>query len=247
MRKRITFVTLVLFLSSLIFPYTYEKGFHKELKIGNLTNIYLKNVNGKILINSQEDEKISIFATIKANSKEKLDLVNIKVFKSDKALEIKPYFPKNSNVSINFILKIPPNLASKITSVNGSIISDANLKRFIFTTVNGKILVTNHYGAGKVSTVNGSIKLYLGELKDNLSVKTVNGSISVYIKNTKNLSLKASTVNGSVKIDHPDLIITYKKRLFPFSSFSTIKAAGKEPEFHISLSTVNGSIRVLPY
>ncbi len=247
MRKRIIFLTLVLFLSSLMFSYTYEKSFHKELQSENLTNIYLKNINGKILVNSQKGNKITIFATIKANSKRKLDLVNIKVFKSDKTLEIKPYFPKNSNVSINFILKIPSNLALKATSVNGSIISDANLKRFILTTVNGKILVTNNYGAGKVSTVNGSIKLYLDKLNDDLSVKTVNGSIAVYIKDTKNLSLKASTVNGAVKIDHPDLRITYKKRLFPFSSFSTVKAVGKESKFFLSLSTVNGSIKVLPY
>ncbi len=248
MRKKLILIMIVWLLSFFLFSYNYEKEFNRQISSKGTEKLLIKNVNGRIIVNAQKGNKISIFATIKTNSKEKLELTKIKVIKFSNYIEVKPDFPhrRNSNISVDFLIKVPECLFLNVKSVNGRVLVDANLKGVYLTTVNGKILVSSKSIKGKLTTVNGGIKVHAEKIAGELSLKTVNGSIALYVSYPDNIRLKASTVNGSVKIEHEKLRITYKKRLFPFYSFSTIKAAGENPHYSVILSTVNGSIKVLP-
>ncbi len=247
MKKRLTVIMILLLLNFFLFSYHYKRVVKKEIPSRGISTVSVVNINGKIIISENKKETVDLTAEIRANTKEKIDLTSIIVKRNNDLLKIKPDFPSKNNISVDFFLSIPENLYLKISSVNGKILSDVNLRGFQISTVNGSISINSKNGEGKISTVNGSVKVYLERVNGDISLSTVNGKVSFYIKDPKNISLKASTVNGRVEIDHDSLKVTYKKRLFPFSNFATIKARGETPEVYVKISTVNGSIKVLPF
>ncbi len=247
MKKRLIILMILFLLNFFLFSYDYKRVVKKEISAKGINAVSVKNINGKIIISKNKGETVDLTAEIKGNTKEKIDLTTIIIKRDNDLLKIKPDFPSKNNISVDFFLSIPENLYLRISSVNGKILTDVNLIGFKISTVNGSISINSEYGKGKISTVNGIIKVYLKKVNGDMSLSAVNGGVSLFIKDPKNISLKASTVNGSVKIKHDSLKITYKKRLFPFSNFATIKARGEKPEFYVKISTVNGSIKVLPF
>lgn len=246
MKKRFIVLMILLLLNFFLFSYSYKKVVKKEIPVNGIEYLELSNINGKIIVSKKEGTSIDLTAEIKSNSKEKVDSTSIIIKKESDYLKIKPDFPSKNNISVDFLINIPKKLYVKISSINGKILSNADFNGFKFSTVNGSIRINSKNGKGKISTVNGSVKIYLKKINGDLSINTVNGSVSLFLKEAENIKLKASTVNGGVDISHNSLKITFKKRLFPFSSFSTIKAQGKAPEVYVKISTVNGSIKVLP-
>ncbi len=243
--KLLLFILLIVVLTITVFSANYEKKFYKEVPIDSIKNFKFQNVNGPIVIEPSKTGKIVVDAIIKGKNKYNVEKTNIDISKSFKTLSVEVNLPHKSKVNVAFYLKLPETLNVKVSSVNGKISSEGNYKFFSYTTVNGRIIVNNDIGAGKIKTVNGSSEIHTTKrLTGNLYVSTVNGSVRVYLGRADNLSVEAKTINGSVKIEHPDLKVTGKKSFFPFFP-GKVKGEGKNPEYKLSVSTINGSIRIL--
>jgi DUF4097 and DUF4098 domain-containing protein YvlB len=106
------------------------------------------------------------------------------------------------------------------------------------STVNGSATFSTT-GAGRASTVNGSIRGEMGraEWSDTLAMRTVNGSITLTLPATLNTELRAATVNGDINTDFP---ITVQGRVSRRRLEGTIGGGGRV----LALDTVNGSITV---
>jgi hypothetical protein len=245
MKNKVLFVLLILVLAIAVFPAKYEKKFHKVIPIDSIRNFKLQNVNGSIIVETSKNDKIVVDAVIKGKNKYKVEETKIDVSKSFKFLSVEVNLPRKSNVNVMFYLKLPESLKVKISSVNGRISSEGNFEYFSYNTVNGRILVNNDIGVGKIKTVNGSSEIHTRKrLIGNLSISTVNGSVRIYLGRADNLIVSAKTINGSIKIEHSDLKVTGKKSFLPFFP-GKVKGEGKNPEFKLSVSTINGSIKIL--
>ncbi|AEC52723.1 hypothetical protein PNA2_1808 [Pyrococcus sp. NA2] len=92
----------------------------------------------------------------------------------------------------------------EIRTVNGSITGSIELaEELSVKTVNGKVEleIQDIEGDGKISTVNGSIRLLLSEFCDvTITAKTVNGKVEAPSREGE-YELSITTVNGSVNVE----------------------------------------------
>ncbi|NJE47398.1 hypothetical protein E3E35_08300 [Thermococcus sp. GR7] len=142
-------------------------------------------------------------------------------------------------------LKVPRGVTLRVDTVIGTLraegvrFDEANTVNGMLTlkeceagrlkTVNGKIRAHLPVaGPLKASTVNGSIELTIEELEDDVEVSCVNGDVTLRLTDFCDAKIRVKKVNGDVKlvgIDPEDPVV----------------GAGT---FNISVSTVNGEVRV---
>ena len=90
-------------------------------------------------------------------------------------------------------------------------------------------------GLEKVKTSNGSIKVELGKMENDITLLTSNGSIKIYLDPSINADIKASTSNSSIKLY--DVEVTTRK----FSNNYLVGSIGKGGKL-ITADTSNGRI-----
>lgn len=215
----------------------------REYEVERGLKVVVSNVNGQIKIKGYDGD------TLKLKAEKKWGLLSsepkIKVKKEGNTLKISAHFEKSvisfGSRSVNFDILVPKDVeVEKVSSVNGQIqISDISgiLK---VSNVNGSIKVENAE-VKKLSSVNGSIVAILRKIKDDSKISTVNGSIKVYIPPKADAEIFASTTNGSIRFDIPGMKIEGTKIRFGPKSAVGVLGDGK---YKIKVSTVNGSISV---
>lgn len=146
---------------------------------------------------------------------------------------------KSNDVAVNFKLRIPEGVKTKLSSVNGSIVVNDATAEVRTTTVNGSIRVNNNVGPVRASTVNGSITASMRSIDDaaNLKFNTVNGAINIRLPDSFGGNVNLSTVSGGINADLP---ITVSGK------FSSRRLRGVVGNGRSSLeaSTVNGGITI---
>jgi len=210
----------------------------REYKLGEGTKLKIGNINGAIRIEGYEGE------TIQLKAEKKWGLLGaepkIKVKKEGNTLTIKVEQKKNFGINIggsavNFEILIPKGTEiEKVGTVNGSIGVKGVRKIGKVSTVNGSIILENCFFE-KASTVNGTIKAIFSVMKGDSTISTVNGSIEVYIPRKADVEIKASSVNGKITSELPGEL----KSAYGSKSFEAVLGEGR---YKIKISTVNGSI-----
>jgi DUF4097 and DUF4098 domain-containing protein YvlB len=145
---------------------------------------------------------------------------------------------RNSDVVVDFKLKVPAGVGLVARTVNGRVEVlglSGNVEAY---TVNGSVHLAAD-GYAQAETVNGSIRAELGKAdwKDALAFKTVNGSVSVALPPTASTLVRVETVNGSIEADFA-MNGAVKKTRRELSG--TIGNGGRE----LRVNTVNGSVHL---
>ncbi len=146
---------------------------------------------------------------------------------------------RNSDVNVEFELRIPKDVNFEGRTVNGRIQADIE-GRAALSTVNGRIEVT----AGtltEATTVNGSIQAEVksnANSADDIKLSTVNGSVHLNLPEGVNADVSAKTVNGGITSEFTEIEV--RKKWGPRSAEGRLGHGGRELE----VATVNGGIRI---
>ena len=212
----------------------------REYKVGEGTKLKIGNVSGTIKIEGYNGD------AIKLRAEKKWGLLGaepkIKVRKEGNVLVIKAEQKRSFGINIggsavNFEILIPKGTEiEKAGTVNGSISIKGVREIGKASAVNGGIILENCFFE-KASTVNGAIKAVFSVIRGDSAISTVNGSIEVYIPRKADVEVKASSVNGKITSEFPGEL----KSSHGPKSFEAVLGEGR---YKIKISTVNGSIAI---
>lgn len=216
--------------------------------------IEIRGINGSVTAEPSGGTTIEVTAEKRAR-RDDPNSVRIEVVQSESGVTICAVYPdregarpnecapgggrmntQNSDVQVNFTVKVPSGVELSGNTVNGDVEAERLKSDLELHTVNGSITFSTT-GHAEASTVNGSIRGEIGraDWSDSLTLKTVNGSVTLTLPSSVNTDFKASTVNGDIDTDFP---LTVSGRISRHRLEGTIGAGGRG----LSISTVNGGI-----
>jgi hypothetical protein len=144
---------------------------------------------------------------------------------------------RNNDVSVHFVVRIPPTARVDASTVNGEMIVDGTSADISASTVNGNVEARSTAGRVEASTVNGDVMVRTAAPESGLDYSTVNGSVTIELPANINAEVNLSTVNGRISSDFP---MTLGGTINPRRIRATIGTGGPT----IRAKTVNGSIRL---
>lgn len=215
--------------------------------------ISVSNVNGSITVEAWDRNEVKLEVTKIADSKETLEGVEVKIDSKTDYFSVETDFGnwnrwgnKNWNdrrkLEIEFRLSVPrAAVLDEIETVNGSV-TVSNLTNYTeVSAVNGSVKAFNLRGTAKLSTVNGTTNADFERLQagDKINLSTVNGSVNLTIPSDANATVKADTVNGSIKNDFG---LPVRKGKYVGKDLYG-KIGGGETD--IKLNSVNGGLSIL--
>jgi DUF4097 and DUF4098 domain-containing protein YvlB len=168
--------------------------------------------------------------------------------------------PKDKNVSVQFAILVPRNVAFTGRTTNGDVTAIGLRRDVQAYTVNGKVrardlggtvearsvngsIDVSTTGHARAETVNGSIDVSMGSAKwaGELAFKTVNGSVTLRLPEPIDAEVYLQTVNGSISTELPiamTLQLTKRRRLVEVEGM--LGDGGRE----LRVTTTNGSVRL---
>lgn len=144
----------------------------------------------------------------------------------------------NSDIRVNYTVRVPSGAAFLPRTVNGSIVADLPESPVTAATVNGQIVLSTNSPAS-AATVNGSILAALGNVgwEGSREFRAVNGSVDLQIPAGAAAAVRANTVWGFITND------------FGLEVHRTVVAGWMAGDINgggprLALTTVNGSIHL---
>jgi hypothetical protein len=144
---------------------------------------------------------------------------------------------QGSRIRVDLTLEIPAGVDLTANTVNGRISADID-GNVDAHNVNEAIVVVTR-GSAQAETVNGSVDVTLGAATwtGTLKFAAVNGAVSVRLPRKANFAVRASSVNGRIKVDGFPLTET-AGQFIGHSLDGTVGSGGRT----LRLQTVNGPI-----
>lgn len=225
-------------------------AFHWWGKLSPGQLVEIKGVNGAIYAEPSDGDEVEVIAR-KTSYRYDPAAVEIEVVESANGYTVCAVYPGhsggcrpgaarnsagNSDVAVNFTVRVPNGVRFVGRTVNGSIEADHLSADVEAYTVNGRIVLSTA-GSAQANTVNGSIQARLGTgvLQRARSFSTVNGSVEVELPHCTNALVRARTVNGRIRTDFP---LTIRRTVWTHSMQGMLGRGGPE----LKLITVNGGI-----
>lgn len=157
-------------------------------------------------------------------------------------------------VLYNFELRVPPETALKLKTVNDGVIAVTGVAgSFDIRNVNGRIDLKEIGGSGYATTVNGPVAASFRQIPNGpWKFKTVNGSLETSFPNGFGADVHAKTMNGDLYTDFEVTQPASKpaalesggtRRRWRSDRGGNVRIGGGGPEF--SYETLNGDIRIL--
>ncbi len=177
--------------------------------------VSVSNVNGSITIEAWDNPQVKLEAVKIGDSKESLDEVEIKVDAKADSFSVEADYLnlrregekgwKNARkLEVQFRLMVPRTaFLDQIETVNGSVTVSNFTNYTKVSAVNGNVNATNLRGTANMETVNGTVEADFDRLESGskISLETVNGRVNLIIPSDSNATMRADTVNGSIKND----------------------------------------------
>jgi hypothetical protein len=226
-------------------------------------SIEIRGINGEIVADSASGSEAQVVALKKSRHSD-VNSVHIKVEQNANHVTICALYPntrgeypsscssgydnngldddsntvRNNDVSVDFTVHVPAQVAFVGKTVNGGISVSSLSGNVVTKTVNGSIKISTT-GYAEAATVNGEInaKFTDGNWPKLLSFKTVNGEINLDLPASLSATVDAKTLNGSINSDFPLNVIEQKGRK---ALRGTIGSGGRD----LVLKTLNGSINL---
>lgn len=215
----------------------------------------VSNVNGSITVEAWDRNEVKLEVTKIADSKETLQDIEIRIDSRPDVFEVETDYGrwnrngngnKNWNNSrkleVEFRLSVPRGaVLDEIETVNGSVTVSNFTNYTEISAVNGSVRATNLRGTAKLSTVNGATYADFERLQsgDKIDLSTVNGEVNLTIPSDVNATVKADTVNGSIRNDFG---LPVRKGKYVGKDLYGKIGSG---ETNIKLNSVNGELSIL--
>lgn len=176
--------------------------------------IEVSNINGSIVVEAWDSPQIHLVAVKIADTKERLDDVEIEIEASQNEFRVRTDYKKNrewnregeegrkhAKLSVDYRLKVPRTARlSEIETINGSV-NVSNMTSFTeVSAVNGAVKGMNLSGTARLSTVNGTVLADFESLTGDstIALSTVNGTVKLDLPSNTNATVKADSVNGEI-------------------------------------------------
>lgn len=227
-----------------------EEEFNATYPLNKDGKVWIENVNGSLTITAWDKEQVQVAAVKKADNKDILGKIEIKIESSEDSFKLETQLPKvkkwlfggsSQKGQVSYEIMVPAGVEiKKAGSVNGGVSIEGIGGPVHASTVNGALSVKALKDSVDLSAVNGSLKAGFQALPSKGSVKmsTVNGSLELRLPEELNARFSAHTVNGGVESDF-DLPV---KKNFPVGTNLDAQIGEGGPS--IDLSTVNGRISI---
>jgi len=145
--------------------------------------------------------------------------------------------------TVDYVIKLPQGARlAGVNSVNGPIQIERVAGSIEAATVNGEMEIQNAAQNLKLSTVNGHIRADLAVLGagQSVSIDAVNGRIELGVPRDANANFSASTVNGSISSEFPEL-----RAASEFPVGNQLKGNLGNGDGRVKISAVNGIVKFL--
>ncbi len=224
--------------------------FSKTYPFDSKGKIKVSNINGKIDIESWDRNEIKLEYVKVADTKEKLKRLDVQIDAQQSFFKVKTHYEKRkykekwkkgSKLYVDYRLTVPRTARlDSIGSVNGAVTVKNMTNYCNISAVNGRVTATNLRGTADLSTVNGVVSADFDSLdsSSSISLETVNGRVQLYIPSNSNATLKAGTLNGSIKNDFR--LPVRKGKYVGRDLYGRIGSGGVK----IKLSSVNGGLAI---
>lgn len=220
-----------------------RETFHKTYPLSSTGLVSLNNINGEVKITAWDKNEVQLDAEKIADTREKLQRLEIRVTAGSTAIDIRTHLPGGTNNDpgrVNYTLMVPAQARiSKVEDVNGSISIEGMKSSVDASTVNGRVLVSSAKGDLNLHSVNGELRASVSQLGKKATLDCVNCTIDLTVPSDSNADLAAETVHGSIRSDF-DLPIDRSR----FGGMTSMKAKLGSGGTLVKLNTVNGSINV---
>jgi DUF4097 and DUF4098 domain-containing protein YvlB len=211
---------------ALLFGATSEMD--KSYDVKPSTQLHMEVVNGDIDIMASGNDKIEIHAVKRTKKEEKeLDKVEIIIEPGEEFLVKTKYLKENTEVSVDFTIKIPKHIVRlDIENVNGDISVKGVTCDASFEAVNGEVTIDDIKGMVDIELANGDIFVkntehvtdielangnVMVELKsvsdDGLDIEIANGSVKVYLAENLDVDIEAANAIGRISIEDLDIVM----------------------------------------
>jgi ribosomal protein L6P/L9E len=158
--------------------------------------------NGSVKITASEKPELSISATIKATTPERLAAYVIDVSRDDDGmLFIRPTAPDGewkNNEGVSFEITLPGTTKVHVEASNGPVTIVGTAGDATLNSSNGAITIENHTGKIVADTSNGRIEAK--QLNGTIHADTSNGRIEVELVEGVTGPVKLDTSNGSISL-----------------------------------------------
>ncbi len=184
------------------------------------SSVKVESENGSIKLTKAGTAEVTIHATVRAKTQERLDAVKITANReAGGVLHVFAQWPtkRENSEGVSFEIQVPDANGVTLNTSNGSLIIGALAGQAELTTSNGAITISGHEGSAAIKTSNGQITV--SDLTGMLTAKTSNGGISVTLPDANQGPANLTTTNGSIKL-----------------------SVGKEFKGTVSASTSNGRV-----
>ena len=230
------------------------------------TTVIVETFNGKINVQAGSSDQVAVTVTKtgsgtnQANAEADLKNVEVKMTQAGDTVSIiarrtdqKPF----SNSGAEIEVTVPENAILDITTSNGKITSTGVRGDLKLTTSNGDLTVKGGHGAQSLTTSNGSVQVeaqsaqvnaqtsngsitFTGSLAEGRQAfETSNGSVEISLPGDSQFSIDAHTSNGKISTE---FLVTFSGS----SQDNELKGTvGQNPAMSISVSTSNGSIKLM--
>ncbi len=213
--------------------------------------VSVSNVNGSITVEAWDRNEVKLEVTKISDNKESLADVEIKIDAKAEYFNAETDYNnwngqknwgQNRRLEVQFRLTVPRTaFLDEIETVNGSVTVSNFTNYTKISAVNGSVKATNLRGTAKLSTVNGETIADFEQLRstDKINLSTVNGTVNLTVPSDINATVKADTVNGSIKNDFG---LPVRKGKYVGKDLYGKIGSG---ETEIKLNSVNGGLAIM--
>jgi DUF4097 and DUF4098 domain-containing protein YvlB len=193
-------------------PGAFTEELHQTYALTPDGRIELDNINGAVHISSWDRNDVKLDAVKYADTKEKLDDVQIKVSvtKDDISIQTKfrdhggSWFGSHNNPGgVEYTLKVPRTVRlDEIKLINGSLDVTAISGEVHASCINGRLDAHDLSGRAELSTINGRLDARFDQLPGHsIELNSVNGSLDLTIPSDSKADIEANTVSGGIDND----------------------------------------------
>ena len=237
--------------------------FNQTFPLNQNGRVSLNNLNGSVIVETwnRNEARVEYVKTVDCDSPLP---IKVMVEATSNYLRVETEYPKNENVMLNndrksgksysygygyhcrkadvdYKLTVPASARiDQIETVNGSV-SLSNLTDYVKTsTVNGNVTARNVRGSLLMSAVNGTLNASFDSFDNVREVKLsmVNGAINLQLPQDADATVKADTVNGSIRNEFG--LPVFKGEYVGRNLYGKIG----DGNVSVKLSGVNGSINL---
>jgi hypothetical protein len=179
---------------------------HQTYPLSASGTLELENINGSVRISAWDREEVKLDAIKRADSKERLQEVEIRIDAGKDLLSIRTEYANHDHRhvhdnpgSVEYTLTVPRNARlDEIKLVNGDLDVEGVSGGVRASCVNGRLSARNLGGRTELSTVNGRLEASVERLSSPLEVSSVNAAVLLTLPSDAKADVRASTVSGSI-------------------------------------------------